>query len=193
MTKGLLSISAAALIAATLVGCGGTAPAPKQVEAPSFACKQENVLAPKWTCVPSFEGAYAGLGIAEKSAAGKAHMRRVAIGNARGDLATQIQVQVKERLKMFTQTTGAKDSETVDHVTQAVSDQLAKVDLSGSKLVDAWNAPSGALYVLVVMPEKTINDKVKGTVKTSLNNDDALWQQFQASKAFDALDEATDK
>ena len=187
MKNALVSISAAALLAATLIGCGGEEPKPAK---PNFACKQEGVLAPKWTCLPMVEGAYAGVGIANKSAAGMGHMRKVAMMNGRSDLAQQIQTQVKDRMKGFTQTTGSGDRETVDQVTQSVTDQIANLSLNGSKAVDSWTAPSGNLYLLVTVPEDFINNEVKKTVKTSLKNDEALWQQFQAQKAFDSLDEA---
>ena len=190
MKKTIVSVSTAAMLAAVLVGCGGETPKPAEPAEATFACKQENVLAPRWTCTPSLEGAYAGLGIAQKSAAGMGHMRKVALMNGRSDLAQQIQVKVKARIKGFTQTSGAGASETVDEMTQAVDDQMAKVDLSASKQVDAWTAPSGALYALVAIPSEDIDKKVNDTVRTSLKNDDALWQQFQASKAFDALDSA---
>lgn len=196
MKNSIISIAAATVIAATLVGCGGEAPkpaAPVAPAAPTFGCKQENVLAPKWTCIPMIEGAYAGVGIGEKSAAGMAHMRKVAQMNGRSDLAQQIKVQVKSRMKGFTQTTGAGDSETVDKMTQAVDDQMAQVDLSGSKMADYWEAPSGNIYLLMTVPEDYINEKVNETAKTSFKNDNALWQQFQASKAFDAMDEALAK
>lgn len=190
MKKNTISISAAIVIAATLIGCGGETPKPEETSVATFGCKQENVLAPKWTCVPMMEGAYAGVGIAKKSMAGMAHMRRVATMNGRADLATQIKVQVKTRMKGFTETTGTGDSETVDQMTSAVNDQLSKVDLAGSKAVDSWQAPSGALYLLVTVPEDYINTTVKATAKTSLKNDNALWQKFQASKAFDSMDAA---
>ena len=190
MKKTIVSISSAALLAATLIGCSGETPKP---ESANFACKQEGALAPKWTCVPVVEGAYAGVGIANKSAAGMGHMRKVAMMNGRSDLAQQIQTQVKDRMKGFTQTTGAGDRETVDQVTQSVTDQIANVNLNGSKQIDAWTAPSGNLYMLVTVPEDFINNKVKNAVKTSLKNDEALWQQFQASKAFDSLDAALEQ
>jgi ribosomal protein S20 len=192
MTKKIISISAAALLAVTLVGCGGETPKPAEAPA-TFGCKQEGVSAPKWTCVPMMEGAYAGVGIAEKSGAGMGHMRKVAMMNGRSDLAQQIKVQVKARMKGFTQTTGAGDSETVDKMTQSVDDQMSKVSLSRSKLADFWQAPSGNIYVLMTVPEDYINEKVKSAAKTSLKNDNALWQQFQASKAFDAMDAALEK
>ena len=193
MKKSIISITAAVALAATLVGCGGETPAPAEPATTTFGCKQENVPAPKWTCVPMMEGAYAGVGIAEKSAAGMGHMRKVALMNGRSDLAQQIKVEVKSRMKGFTQTTGSGDSETVDKMTQAVDDQMAKVSLARSKAVDFWQAPSGNIYLLVTVPEDYINEKVKATAKTSLKNDNALWQQFQASKAFDAMDAALDK
>ena len=186
MKKSILSVASATLLALTLIGCGEE---PKPAT-PNFACQQEGVLAPKWTCVPMVEGAYAGVGIANKSAAGMGHMRKVAMMNGRSDLAQQIQSQVKDRMKGFTQTTGQGDRETVDQVTQSVTDQIAHLSLNGSKAVDSWTAPSGNLYLLVTVPEDFVNNEVKKTVKTSLKNDEALWQQFQAQKAFDSLDEA---
>jgi hypothetical protein len=134
------------------------------------------------------EGAYAGVGIAQKSAAGMGHMRRVALANGRSDLAQQIQSQVKDKVETFTRTTGVADAETVDKVNMAVSKQVAKVDLKGSKAVDSWTAPSGSLYLLVTVPQESINKEVKKAVKTSFKNDQALWQQFQSKQAMEGLE-----
>ncbi|MEA3330972.1 MAG: LPP20 family lipoprotein [Campylobacterota bacterium] len=187
MIKTLSSIALAGLVVATITGCDGETPAPTQEE-PDFRCKQENVLAPKWTCVPMVEGAYAGVGVAHKSAAGMGHMRRVALANGRSDLAQQIKSQVKDKVEVFTRATGVTDSETVEHVSTAVTKQVAKVDLLGSKGVDNWTSPSGVLYMLVTVPEATVNGEVKKTVKTSFKNEEALWQQFQSKQALDSLE-----
>jgi len=188
MIKMISSIALAGLVAATITGCGGETPAPDKQAEPDFRCKQENVLAPKWTCIPVVEGAYAGVGVAQKSAAGMGHMRRVALANGRSDLAQQIQSQVKDKVETFTRATGVADAETVEHVTMAVSKQVAKVDLKGSKGVDAWTSPSGSLYMLVTVPESTVNGEVKKAVKTSFKNEEALWQQFQSKQAMDGLE-----
>lgn len=185
MIKSLTTIAAAGIIAATITGCGS---APVPAADPDFRCKQENVLAPKWTCVPMVEGAYAGVGVATKSAAGMGHMRRVAMANGRSDLAQQIKSQVKDKVETFTRTTGKANDETVDAVTTAVSKQVAKVDLQGSKGVDVWTSPAGNLYMLVTVPEATVNGEVKAAVKSSMKNDKALWQQFQSKQAMDGLD-----
>jgi hypothetical protein len=185
MIKTISSLALAGLIAATITGCGGAKPAPEEAD---FRCKQEGVLAPSWTCVPMVEGAYAGVGVAPKSAAGMGHMRREALAAGRSDLAQQIKAQVKDKVEAFTRTTGVGDNETVDKVTTSVTKQVAKIDLSGSKAVDAWTAPSGTLYLLVTVPEATVNGEVKNAVKTSFKNDQALWQQFQSQQALEGLD-----
>ena len=197
MIKTLLSITITALTVITFSGCSDEPePAPKEeVVAQSvneFGCKQENVAAPRWTCIPMVDGHYAGVGIAPNSAAGMGHMRRVALANGRSDLAQQIESQVKDKVEVFTQTTGNGEQETVDQVTTAVSKQLAKVELKDSKGIDTWNAPSGALYMLVTVPESEINKKVKESVKSTVNSsfqsDNALWQQFKSKEALESLD-----
>ncbi len=185
MIKTISSVVLAGLIAATITGCGSKGAAPEEAD---FRCKQENVLAPKWTCNPFAEGAYAGVGIAKKSAAGMGHMRRIATANGRSDLAQQIKSQVKDKVETFTRTTGNGDAETVDQVATAVSKQVAKIDLKGSKAIDSWVSPSGTLYLLVTVPEGTVNGEVKKAVKTSFKNDEALWQQFQSKQALEGLD-----
>ena len=196
MIKTLLSISMTTLIALTFNACSDEPkPAEKTSVASSvneFGCKQENVDAPKWTCIPMVDGHYAGVGIAPKSAAGMGHMRRVALANGRSDLAQQIKSQIKDKVEIYTGTTGNGTQETVDQVTTAVSKQLAKVDLENSKGIDVWNAPSGTLYMLVTVPESNINKNVKETVKETVNSsyksDNALWQQFKSKEALDSLD-----
>jgi len=192
MIKSLSSIAFIGLVAVAITGCGEapTPPAPQKVtkQEADFRCRQEGVLAPKWTCVPMVEDGYAGVGIAKKSAAGMGFMRRVALANGRSDLAQQIKSQVKDKVETFTRSTGIGSSEVVDQVNMAVSKQVAKVDLRGSKAVDAWTAPSGSLYLLVTVPQSEVNKKVKEAVKTSYKNDEALWQQFQAKNALEGLE-----
>ncbi len=187
MIKTISSIALAGLLSVAITGCNKKV-TPEEEEAPSFACKQENVLAPKWTCIPTADDAYAGVGVAQKSAAGQAMMRRVALASGRVDLAEQIKVQVKAKITLYTGTTGVGASETVDQANEAVTKQVAKVDLVGSKAIDSWTSPSGALYMLVTVSEKDTNKQIKKNIKTSLNNDQALWQQFKAKNALEGLE-----
>jgi len=188
MIKTVTKIALVSIITAIIAGCSDKEPEPDTGYQSTFECKQENVLAPRWTCVPNVEGFYAGVGIAEKSAAGMAHMRRVALMNARSNLAQQIQTQVKDKMEGFAKATGVGAGESIDMVTTAVTKQVAQADLKGSKAIDMWNAPSGALFMLVTVPQENINATVKETVKSSFNKDDARWQQFQSEQALKSLD-----
>jgi len=184
--KGLTSLAVAGLVAATITGCGEQ-PAPQQ-QAAVVSCYQDGVPAPTWICQPSLEGAIVAVGSAPKTAAGFSMQQTIAMGNGRDELARQIQVQVKNKLENFTRTTGVGANETVDAVVTNVSKQVAKVTLNGSKKVNQWTSPKGTLYVLVAVPEKTVNSAAKQAVKTSFKNDQALWQQFQSKQALDSLE-----
>jgi len=183
MKKTLLMVATVGIL---FVGCGEKQPAPSN--SPDFQCKQENVLAPKWTCVPEYKDSYAAVGFANKSSAGYGHMRKVAVADGRSNLAQEIQTEVKDKVESFTRSTGIGKNETVDKVTTAVSKQVAKVTLNGSKVVDTWNSPSGNLFVLVAVDKNKVNEDVKSTIKTSFKNDNALWQQFQSKNALEKLD-----
>jgi hypothetical protein len=191
MIKMIRNLALIAAVTASMTGCSDKEPESKKYN-PTFKCQQEGVDAPRWTCIPEVEGYYAGVGVAEKSAAGIAHMRRVALMNGRSDLAQQIETKVKDKMEGFTRATGNGSAETVDKVTTAVTKQVAKVDLKGSKAMDMWNAPSGAIYMLVTVPEANVNEAVKNAYKkavdSSFNNDNALWQQFKSKQALESLD-----
>ena len=187
MTKTISSILFAGLLSILVTGCSKEAEPIEQNDIPNFACKQENVLAPKWTCIPNVDDYYSGVGIAQKSAAGMAHMRRVATANGRSDLAQQIKSQVKDKITIYSGTTGVAKDETVDQAIEAVTKQLAKVDLVGSKAIDSWTAPSGALYLLVTVSKNSTNKQIQQNVTTSFNNERALWQQFKAKNALEGL------
>lgn len=189
MIKTISKITITGFVLATMSGCMQSAPEPDKGYTSSFECKQENVSAPRWTCIPEVDGYYTGVGIAQKSAAGMAHMRRVAIMNGRSDLTQQIQTQVKDKMEGFTKATGVGASQTVDTVTTAVTKQVAKLDLKGSKAMDMWTAPSGNIFMLVGVPQESVNGVVKDAVKSSINNDDARWQQFQSAQALKSLDD----
>jgi len=193
MFQTISKIALSLLVVSAITACSQKEAQPSKPEktAQIGGCKIENTKAPMWACIPEVEGYYAGVGVAEKSAAGIAHMRRVALMNGRSDLAQQIQTQVKDKIEGFTRATGNGSAETVDKVTTAVTKQVANVALKGSKAVDYWEAPSGAIYMLVTVPKSSVNEEVKKAVKSvasSFKDDNALWQQFQSKQALEALE-----
>lgn len=176
-----------------LTGCSQKTESTISKDAPSQIVS-EFADAPAWVSEAGIEGAISAVGSAKIGSAGMNFAKTEATGNGRDDLARQIQVNVSNMLKNFTQTTGVGDQQTVDKVVANVSKQLAKQDLSGSKVSKQWISKSGTLYVLVVMQDPSkVTAAVKDAVKTSFKNDQALWQQFQAKKAQDELDASLDK
>lgn len=138
------------------------------------------------------EGA-AAVGSAKISKAGMNFTRTEALAYGRDELAKQLGVKVKNMVKNFTQTTGIGDDETVDKVSSQVSTQVTKETISGSRQKEMWISPSKDLYVLVFIDNETLKTAVKNSVQTSMKNEAALWQQFQAKKAYDDLDKEIDK
>ncbi len=190
MNKTLGSITLAALAAFGFVGCGGEQPKPKT---DWDKCIEQGVEAPPWVCSPDVAGGIAAVGTASKSPAGPGFQRQEAMASGRDALARQISVKVKNMFKNFTQQTGVGDAATVDKLSANVSKQIANQTLAGSKQAKRWMAPDGTMYLLVVLDPTAAVEATKATVKTSLRNEQALWQQFQAKKANAELDAEIEK
>ena len=192
MIKSISTTIFVTLLALSITACNNTEPkvaesAQAAQQEAQFGCKQENVPAPKWTCIPLSQTSYLGVGIATKSAAGMGFMRKVALANGRSDLAQQIKTQVKDKITNYTNTTGVGESETVDAVNTSISKQVSNVSLEGSSAIDAWTAPSGALYMLVSVDKKGVNKQIVDNIKSSFNNDKALYQEFKSKNALKEL------
>ena len=151
--------------------------------------------APSWVLDggSSIDDGAAAVGSAKISKAGMNFTRTEALAYGRDELAKQLGVKVKNMVKNFTQTTGIGDDETVDKVSSQVSTQVTKETISGSRQKEMWISPSKDLYVLVFIDNETLKTAVKNSVQTSMKNEAALWQQFQAKKAYDDLEKEIDK
>jgi len=188
----ILGSAAAVLVAVLMSGCSSKEAKPKE----DFACKQEGALAPEWTCIPHIEGGIAELGIAQQNAGRDYGFQRTeAMANARAALARQLEVKVKDMVKSWTRATGAGVNQSFEKNVETVTKQLSNQTLVGSKQVKAWSHPkTGTLFVLVAISDKNVaKDIAKQAVKTSLRNEEALWQQFQHKKAQEELDKEFEK
>jgi hypothetical protein len=192
------SILAVAVAGTIFTGCGSNAPAtPKVKKAPEgdFRCRQDGVLAPKWTCNPYAEGSIAAVGIAKMNAGNDKSMQRSeAMADGRDALASQISTKVSNLFKSYKGTTGAGKNSTFDKATSKVSKQLANQTLNGSRAIDAWTNPSTKeLYLLVVVGNDNIKNGMNNAIKTSFKNDNAMYQKFLAAKANGELDKELEK
>lgn len=191
MNKIVKFASVAATAALLLTGCGGSKqPAPAPAPAADFGCKFKGQPAPEWYCVPEVEGAVVALGEAAPNAGGDRNMQRTtAVAKARSALAMDLEVKVKAMVTDWTRVTGAGSNQTYESNAEQVSKQVSAQTLQGSKILKSWEAPDRTLVVLVGIQESSVKDGIK----TSLKNDQALWQQFQSQKAQEALDAEFEK
>ena len=190
MTKTILKLSAAALLATALTGCMGTQAEKK----PDFGCKQDGQPAPEWTCNPYLEGSIVALGVAQPNAGGDISMQRAeAMAEGRDALANQISVKVSTMLKSFKATTGSGADATFDKSTSKVSKQLASQTLQGSRGIKSWKSDKGTMYLLVGISNEPVKKGLETAVKTSFKSDKAMYQKFLASKAQGELDQELEK
>jgi hypothetical protein len=92
-------------------------------------------------------------------------------------------------IKQFAETTGTADDETVDQVNSSTTKQITKQELQGSKIYRQMPTPSGGMVVLVGLDADTVTQIAEQALKTSMNNEKALWQKFQSQKSFDEMAE----
>jgi hypothetical protein len=182
-----LLIASAAVI---LAGCS-SAPKSNTAAAAPAECVYPDApkeSAPLWICDAPVEGvAVSAVGMHEKSAAGVAFMKDQAAADARVKLAQQMKVRVNNMIKQYVETTGAGSSETVDKVNTSVSKLITSETISGSRIYRSATSPSGGMYVLVGLDPTVTKEATEKILKTSMNNERALWQQFKAAKGQDEM------
>lgn len=178
-----LSLPAIALIAA----CSG-----KAVVNDEQCQYQINTPAPAWYCNPEFEGGMAAVGSARTNPANDANLQRtMAQASARDALARQLEAKVNNMLSDWARTTGAGEAQTYDANFETVSRQLTQQTVSNTKQTKQWFAPDGTLVILMQMENPAA--QVKDGIQASMNNQQALWQQFQSQQALEELDKQIDK
>ena len=185
-----LLFSSAIIATMLFTGCGNSN---NSISPFAAQCKIEGASAPDWICNggANMEGGVFAVGSAQKSPLGIGFQRQEAMAAARDALSRQMSVKVKNMFKTYMSSTGTGDAQTAERVATNVSKQLSKEVLQGSKLLKTWISPKGTMYVLVGM--KNIKQAVKQVAKTTLHNDQALWQEFKAKKAQENLDAEIDK
>jgi uncharacterized protein YeaO (DUF488 family) len=175
-----------AVIALVLTSCGSDEV--KEAAADCVFPDAPSAAAPGWICDEPVDGiAVSAVGVAEKSAAGHSFMKNMAATDARVQLAQSMKVHVQNMVKQYAETTGAADTETVDKVNTSVTKQITDESLVGTKIYKTRTSPNGNLYVLLGMDESVAASATQNALRTSMNNDRALWQQFKAQKGQDEL------
>ena len=145
--------------------------------------------APLWICDAPVEGVgVSAVGSAQSTKAGYNFQKDMAAAHGREQLAAQMKIKVGKMIKRYAETTGSGDSETVDKVNVSVSKLITSETLVGSRIFRSLANPNTkVLYVLTGFDAAAMQNNVQDAVKTSMRNNQALWQKFQAQKAQDEL------
>lgn len=179
------------LLAVALTGCSGGKDSVKPIKLPDAECvfpDAPKYAAPPWICDIPVEGvAVSAVGSHEKSAAGPAFIKEQAAAAARVNLAQQMKVYVTNMVKQYVETTGAASAETVDKVNTSVSKLITAETIVGSRVFRSTTSPNGSIYVLVGLDPSVTKEATENVLKTSMNNERALWQQFKAKKSQEEL------
>ena len=185
----LICIMLAAIVAGGMAGCGSS-PTKEDKLAKLAECVFPNSKepAPGWVCDEPVEGMpITAMGSAAKSDAGHDFMKQMAATGARVQLAQNMRVQVQNMIKQYVETTGAASKETVDRVNTSVTKQITDQSLQGTRILKSITGPDGTLYVLMGLDTAGAQQLTEAAIKTSMNNDQAAWQQFRAQKGQDEL------
>ncbi|WP_165312506.1 LPP20 family lipoprotein [Vibrio ziniensis] len=151
--------------------------------------------APAWICdVMPKDLAAGAMGYAKKSAAGMSVMRKVAVNDARVQLAAQFQTDVNNMFKQAIEsnvstTTELGQVENVMETFENVTKNVVTRSLSNSKLIVSQVSPAGGLYVLVGMDKEAYQANVNQVVE-SASKEASLWNQFNSEKAAEDLNNA---
>jgi hypothetical protein len=182
----LSNVLLCSLITLGLAACASTPPAkPKVADCTYFGTQDP---APLWVCGAPVEGVeVSAVGSAEQSAAGESFMKQMAATDARVQLAQSMKVQVANMIKQYAETTGTGKDETVDKVNTSVTKQITDQTLIGTRIFRTQSGTNSRYYVLVGLDAASVQKITEAAVKTSMNNDKALWQKFQAGKAQDEM------
>ncbi|SFX81057.1 LPP20 family lipoprotein [Marinospirillum alkaliphilum] len=190
MKPALKVMAVAGLSALFLAGCSSKTTEPSAhvaQPAPVQQCEHgPGVPAPMWVCNPFMEGGMAAIGEGRPNPANDRNLqRRQAVANARQSLAEEMSVKVQGMLTDWVRSTGAGSGQTYESNIENVTRQVADQTLQGSRQMNQWFAPDGTLVVLVGMPEQ---QQIGDNIRSSLRNDEALYQQFSSKQALEALD-----
>ncbi|HEW97928.1 MAG: hypothetical protein DRR16_21520 [Candidatus Parabeggiatoa sp. nov. 3] len=151
--------------------------------------------APEWICNPSkVTGALIAVGSSKSS---NAFLReQKCLGAARLSMAQTLEVSVKGMFQEYAESTGSGDAETLDQMSKAVTEQLTQATLHGTSPKRYATSPKGSYYCLVAMEVgkyEAIAAAAKKALKTSMGNQRALWQKFQAEKSIEEMTKKLEK
>lgn len=148
-----------------------------------------NAKAPDWVCNPSVTNAPMTVRAVVKGSNPLLYGCKCP-GTARRLMLQSLKVSAIGMLQMYAESTGSDDVETLDQMAKAVTEQLTRATLIGTSPKRYATSPNGAYYCLVAMEVgkyEVIAEAAKNAARTSMGNQQALWQKFQAKMSIEEM------
>jgi outer membrane lipopolysaccharide assembly protein LptE/RlpB len=144
--------------------------------------------APSYFCTRKVEGfSILGRGVYAKSPAGMNFMVQQAALAARVELAQTVRTQLSASTKNYLGSTGVGDATSIDAAASSTTSSLTDEALMGSTIVRQVVGPEGEVYVFVGIDDQNLVAKKQQAILSSMQNEQALWQKFQAQKSHEQM------
>ncbi|PRM97413.1 hypothetical protein CJ670_05745 [Arcobacter cryaerophilus gv. crypticus] len=139
-------------------------------------CVIAGAKAPLWACGNYIEeNRFVAVGSAPMSKLGHDFSRREALANARTNLVNDIELEVKNKVESYMNSTGLKESESIERVVTMVSRQTSSMTLKESKQISSWENPNdNFIYILVAIPKANIEKTINSEVQKALDSLDKI-------------------
>jgi hypothetical protein len=191
MKKLIFTTSALAIV---LTGCVGNVKESNPVAAAPIECPwpNTNIAAPGWVCDIPLEGLeLQGVASYNSGTGDVGFDRDQATSLARGDLASQLKTKVDRMIKNHMNVIGKGDNKAIDARANRTLREITSETVEGSKRYRHRTHPTtGASYVVVGFTDVQVKQAAKKAIRTSMNNNEALWQEFKAKQSFDEMAKA---
>ena len=115
--------------------------------------------------------------------------RSIAIQRARAAMAQKAQVLVIALSENFQQQLSTDDKVKIDTVFRQVSQSIAAAKLNGTIVITTKATEKDGLYSIQLMLGMPIKDNIEDAVIKEINQDETLYQEFQAWKGSNGLAE----
>jgi len=145
---------------------------------------------PDWFLIPkTAEDAWYGVGMSKKKNPQLAKTAATAL--ARTEISERIEVKVQSMVKNFMQESGVGETAQALEFTEAVTKQVSNNSMNGARVAEVYPAKDGTMYVLVEYSLEQVKNAALSAAKNA-NREEALYNEFKASQAFDELNASLD-
>jgi len=146
---------------------------------------------PEWYLnPPKFEDKFVGVGDALRPQFNLS--KQVATERARVEVARAVETTVNSALNDHMQASGMGSDASATEFTESVSKSLVNTTLKGC-VIEKTEIFKDRVFVMVTYDANKAREEAKAAARLEAKKEEALYNEFKARQAFDALDQAMDK